>query len=60
MLRNRATEAKRSGRYRMRPMPFELNADESLALAGTIRGVQTARDIPLPAGRGFFKLEFRP
>jgi hypothetical protein len=43
------------GGYTTPPMPFGLTADEGVALAGTIPGVHTARDIPLPPGRGILK-----
>jgi O-methyltransferase involved in polyketide biosynthesis len=45
-----------SARYRTPPMPFAMTADEGLALAGSIDGVRTARDITLPRGRGVWRL----
>jgi O-methyltransferase involved in polyketide biosynthesis len=51
---------KLSDRYTTPPMPFALTADEGLALADTIPGVSTARDIPLPPGRGAFKVAAWP
>ncbi|ORV22697.1 methyltransferase [Mycolicibacterium conceptionense] len=53
-----------SNRYIAPPMPFALTADEGLAMAGTgpgaIAGVRSARDVPLPPGRGLFKLAAAP
>ena len=37
-------------------MPFGLTADEGVALADSIPGVRTARDIAFPPGRGIWKL----
>jgi O-methyltransferase involved in polyketide biosynthesis len=51
---------KLSDRYTTPPMPFALTADEGLALADTIPGVSAARDIPLPPGRGAFKVAAWP
>ncbi len=51
---------KLSDRYLAPAMPFALTADEGLALADSIPGVRAARDIPLPPGRGFFKLAAWP
>jgi O-methyltransferase involved in polyketide biosynthesis len=45
-----------SDRYVTPPMPFSLSADEALAFAGTIPGVRAARDMPLPPGRGPWRL----
>jgi O-methyltransferase involved in polyketide biosynthesis len=49
-----------SDRYIAPPMPFALTADEGLAMAGNgpgaIAGVRSARDVPMQAGRGLFKL----
>ena len=49
-----------SDRYIAPPMPFALTADEGLAMAGNgpgaIPGVKSARDVPMQAGRGLFKL----
>lgn len=47
---------KLSDRYVTPPMPFALNADEGVALAGTIPGVRAAHDVDYPPGRGLFKL----
>ncbi|WP_166905987.1 class I SAM-dependent methyltransferase [Mycobacterium sp. DL440] len=53
-----------SNRYTAPPMPFALTADEGLAMAGTgpgaIAGVRSARDVPMQAGRGLFKLAAEP
>ncbi|MED5816164.1 class I SAM-dependent methyltransferase [Mycolicibacterium sp. 050232] len=53
-----------SNRYIAPPMPFALTADEGLAMAGTgpgaIAGVRSARDVPMPPGRGLFKLAAEP
>lgn len=53
-----------SDRYIAPPMPFAMTADEGLAMAGTgpgaIPGVRSARDVPLPPGRGLFKLAAQP
>lgn len=51
---------KLSDRYLTPAMPFALTADEGLALAHSIPGVRAARDIPLPSGRGVFKLAAWP
>jgi O-methyltransferase involved in polyketide biosynthesis len=51
---------KLSDRYTAPPMPFALTADEGLALADSIPGVSAARDVPLPPGRGAFKLTAWP
>jgi Leucine carboxyl methyltransferase len=51
---------KLSDRYTTPPMPFALTADEGIALAETIPGVSAARDIPLPPGRGAFKVAAWP
>ena len=51
---------KLSDRYTAPRMPFGMTADEGLALAGTIPGVRTARDIKLPPGRGLFKVAAWP
>ena len=51
---------KLSDRYLTPPMPFALTVDEGLALADSIPGVRTARDIPMPGGRGLFKLAAWP
>jgi O-methyltransferase involved in polyketide biosynthesis len=50
------TGVKLSDRYIAPAMPFGLSADEGLAMAGTIPGVRTARDIALPPGRGLWRL----
>jgi O-methyltransferase involved in polyketide biosynthesis len=47
---------KLSSRYLAPPMPFGQSADEALALAGTIPGVRSARDVALPPGRGLWRL----
>ncbi|HEX2283562.1 MAG TPA: class I SAM-dependent methyltransferase [Mycobacterium sp.] len=47
---------KLSDRYIAPPMPFALTADEGLDLAGRVTGVRSAGDIPLPPGRGIWKL----
>ncbi len=47
---------KLSSRYLAPPMPFGQSADEALALAGTVPGVRSARDVSLPPGRGLWKL----
>ncbi len=53
-----------SDRYIAPPMPFAMTADDGLAMAGTgpgaIPGVRSARDVPLPPGRGLFKLAAQP
>ena len=51
---------KLSDRYLTPPMPFALTVDEGLALADSIPGVRAARDIPMPGGRGLFKLAAWP
>ncbi|WNG80758.1 class I SAM-dependent methyltransferase [Mycobacterium sp. ITM-2016-00316] len=45
-----------SDRYLTPAMPFAMTADEGLALAGSIDGVRSARDVSLPPGRGLWKL----
>ncbi|WP_395310391.1 class I SAM-dependent methyltransferase [Mycobacterium sp. AMU20-3851] len=47
---------KLSDRYLTPAMPFAMTADEGLALAGTVDGVRSARDIILPPGRGAWRL----
>ncbi|HTH90122.1 class I SAM-dependent methyltransferase [Mycobacterium sp.] len=47
---------KLSDRYVAPPMPFGLTADEGVALADSIPGVRTARDVAFPPGRGIWKL----
>ena len=42
-----------SRHYRVPPMPFSLSIDELSALVGSIPGLKSVRDIPMPAGRGF-------
>ncbi|WP_441957785.1 class I SAM-dependent methyltransferase [Mycolicibacterium houstonense] len=53
-----------SDRYIAPPMPFAMTADDGLAMAGNgpgaIPGVRSARDVPLPPGRGLFKLATQP
>ena len=53
--RRTLTGLRLSDRYITPAMPFAMSADEGLALAGTIDGVRTARDIALPPGRGIWK-----
>lgn len=43
-----------SDRYQAPPMPFAITADEALALAESVSGVRSARDVPYPSGRGEF------
>ncbi len=47
---------KLSDRYTTPPMPFAMTPDQAVALARTIPGVRTARDIEMPSGRGIFKV----
>ena len=54
--RRTLTGLRLSDRYLTPAMPFAMTADEGLALAGSIDGVRTARDISLPPGRGLWKL----
>ncbi len=54
--RRTLTGLRLSDRYLTPAMPFAMTADEGLALAGSIDGVRSARDIPLPPGRGLWKL----
>ena len=49
-----------SERYVTPPLPFALTPDEALAMAGSIPGVVSARDVRLPAGRGMFTLAPSP
>ena len=51
---------KLSDRYTAPPMPFAMTPDQGLALAETIEGVRTARDIKYPPGRGVFKIAAWP
>jgi O-methyltransferase involved in polyketide biosynthesis len=51
---------KLSDRYLAPAMPFGQSVDEALAIAGTIPGVRSARDVALPPGRGLWKLAARP
>ena len=51
---------KLSDRYLAPAMPFALTVDEGLALADSIPGVRAARGIPMPGGRGVFKLAAWP
>ncbi|ORW08844.1 methyltransferase [Mycolicibacter longobardus] len=46
---------KLSNRYVAPPMPFALTPDEGTALTA-VPGVISARDVPLPAGRGVWKV----
>jgi hypothetical protein len=41
-------------------MPFGMSPDDALALADTVPGVRTARDIMLPPGRGLWKVAAWP
>jgi O-methyltransferase involved in polyketide biosynthesis len=54
--RTTTTGFRLSRRYRTPRMPFGINADEAVALAGEVPGVSAARDIPHHPGRGLFKL----
>ncbi|MGK2854429.1 MAG: class I SAM-dependent methyltransferase, partial [Microbacteriaceae bacterium] len=54
--RRTLTGLRLSDRYITPAMPFAMTADEGLALAGSIDGVRTARDIILPPGRGLWRL----
>jgi O-methyltransferase involved in polyketide biosynthesis len=54
--RRTMTGLRLSDRYIAPAMPFAMSADEGLALAGSIDGIRRARDIPLPPGRGVWKL----
>ncbi|HEX3284425.1 MAG TPA: class I SAM-dependent methyltransferase [Mycobacterium sp.] len=47
---------KLSDRYTAPPMPFAMTPAEGVALADTVPGVRSARDIEMPSGRGVFKL----
>jgi O-methyltransferase involved in polyketide biosynthesis len=47
---------KLSDRYTTPPMPFAMTPEEGLALADSIPGVRSARDIKYPPGRGVFKV----
>lgn len=58
--RRTLTGMKLSNRYVTPPMPFALTADEGVALAGRIPGVRSARDVPMPRGRGLFNVLFWP
>lgn len=39
--------------YRVPPMPFSLSINQLSALVGTMPGLTTVHDIPMPRGRGF-------
>jgi O-methyltransferase involved in polyketide biosynthesis len=54
--RRTLTGLRLSDRYLTPAMPFAMTADEGLALAGSIDGIRTARDITLPPGRGVWRL----
>ncbi|MCV7431019.1 class I SAM-dependent methyltransferase [Mycolicibacterium bacteremicum] len=54
--RKTLTGLRLSDRYLTPAMPFALSADEALALAGTIHGVRSARDVHYPTGRGLWRL----
>jgi O-methyltransferase involved in polyketide biosynthesis len=58
--RRTMTGLRLSDRYIAPAMPFAMSADEGLALAGSIDGIRRARDIPLPPGRGVWKLASLP
>jgi hypothetical protein len=50
-----------SDRYTAPPMPFAMTPDDGVALAGTVPGVRSARDVSYPPGRGLFTvLGWRP
>jgi O-methyltransferase involved in polyketide biosynthesis len=51
---------KLSDRYTAPRMPFGMSPDDALALADTVPGVRTARDIMLPPGRGLWKVAAWP
>jgi O-methyltransferase involved in polyketide biosynthesis len=51
---------KLSDRYVAPPMPFSMSPDDGLALAGRIPGVRVAHDVPMPPGRGLFKVLASP
>ena len=43
-----------SKHYRVPPMPFSLSINQLRALVGRVAGLKGVRDVPMPAGRGFF------
>ena len=43
-----------SKHYRVPPMPFSMSINQLQALVGTMPGLRAVRDVPMPAGRGFF------
>lgn len=43
-----------SKHYRVPPMPFSLSINQLQELVGTMPGLRAVRDVPMPAGRGFF------
>jgi hypothetical protein len=49
-----------SNRYTAPPMPFGLSVDDALALPQRVPGVRSARDVPMPPGRGAFKVAAWP
>ena len=51
---------KLSDRYTAPPMPFALRPDEGLALADTVPGVRSARDIAPARGRGIWRFMSSP
>jgi O-methyltransferase involved in polyketide biosynthesis len=51
---------KLSDRYTAPRMPFGMSPDDALALADTLPGVRSARDIMLPPGRGLWKVAAWP
>jgi len=40
--------------YRVPPMPFSMSVNQLSALVGEMPGLAAVRDVPMPAGRGFF------
>lgn len=42
-----------SRHYRVPPMPFSLSINQLSDLVGTIPGLKSVHDVPMPAGRGF-------
>jgi O-methyltransferase involved in polyketide biosynthesis len=47
---------KLSDRYTAPPMPFAMTPGQGVALANTVPGVRSARDIKMPSGRGIFRV----
>lgn len=58
--RTMSGKMKLSDRYTIPPMPFSQSPDEAVGLAGRIPGIRVAHDVPMPAGRGLFKLLAAP